>query len=156
MAAEAYLAADALVVAGLGLIVFACLSFSDATPFPGLLTALVPCIGAALVIQGAGPSLLGGLLLGNAPAVWLGRVSYSLYLVHWPLIVFATAYLARGPEGFERWLLSIGLSVTLRRRAVRIHREALPLRDPWPVDAISPRRGSGFDRNGAGLRQRTA
>jgi hypothetical protein len=62
--------------------------YSYTTPFPGF-AALPPCIGAALVIAGgnAGTSV-GGRLLSLRPVVWVGLISYSLYLWHWPIMVF--------------------------------------------------------------------
>jgi hypothetical protein len=66
--------------------------YTHDTEFPGL-AALVPCVGAALVIW-AGIGLRGdetwtGRLLATSVPVFIGLVSYSLYLWHWPLIVFA-------------------------------------------------------------------
>nr|WP_314843623.1 acyltransferase family protein [uncultured Microbacterium sp.] len=75
---------------GFLLIGLAALTYDHATPFPGYM-ALVPVVGTAAVI-----------LVGNShhplwhakvtawrPIQWLGGVSYSLYLWHWPLIVAA-------------------------------------------------------------------
>ncbi|MES1201822.1 MAG: acyltransferase family protein, partial [Pseudomonadota bacterium] len=58
------------------------------TPFPGY-TALAPCGGAALLIYvgGAEPTLA-GRFLSTKPMVGIGLISYSLYLVHWPIAVF--------------------------------------------------------------------
>lgn len=78
----------ALTASGLALILFSVFIYSDATPSPTLY-ALVPCLGAAAVIF-AGPNPLRSLLLENRAMQWTGRISYSLYLVHWPLIVFFT------------------------------------------------------------------
>lgn len=73
---------------GLGLIGTSVLALSAADPFPGWNAAL-PCIGAALIIwAGIGGDSLGGRLLGLQPLVFIGRISYSLYLWHWPIIVF--------------------------------------------------------------------
>lgn len=72
--------------AGIGLIAFGVLALSEADPFPGW-NALYPVLGAGLVIAyGAGTSA--GALLSTAPLVYVGRISYSLYLWHWPVIVF--------------------------------------------------------------------
>ena len=73
---------------GVVLIGFAVLSYTETTPLPGV-NALVPCLGAALVIQARAKGGPVGLLLGSPPLVFLGLISYSLYLWHWPLIVFA-------------------------------------------------------------------
>ncbi|MCH9697488.1 MAG: acyltransferase [Gammaproteobacteria bacterium] len=75
-----------LLVTGLLLIGYSVISFNQQTPFPGL-TALIPCCGAALVIV-AGQAHYTGIILRNQPIVYIGLISYSIYLVHWPLYVF--------------------------------------------------------------------
>lgn len=77
---------DAALLIGISAIVAAVLSFGPRSPFPGM-RALLPCIGAALVLWGA-PSSRFAWMLNNRVASYLGRTSYSTYLVHWPLIVF--------------------------------------------------------------------
>ncbi|MEF9995038.1 MAG: acyltransferase family protein [Burkholderiaceae bacterium] len=57
--------------------------FDPATPWPSW-RALMPVLGAALVIVAARPN---SPLTGSRPAQWLGDVSYSLYLWHWPVVV---------------------------------------------------------------------
>lgn len=78
--------------AGLAMIAYACFKYTENTPFPGL-TALLPTLGAALVIVG-GPSRPGSITaaLSAIPLVYTGKISYSLYLWHWPVIVLATYY----------------------------------------------------------------
>lgn len=71
---------------GLGLMLFAVLRFNKDTVFPSY-NALIPTLGAALVIY-AGSAKYAGWLFANRLAVALGLISYSLYLVHWPIIVF--------------------------------------------------------------------
>ena len=70
-------AGAALIVAGVLLI-----RPGQAFPFPW---ALLPCLGTALLI-GYGENSAIGRLLAMAPARWLGRISYSVYLWHWPII----------------------------------------------------------------------
>ena len=73
---------------GLALILFAGLFYSPKTPFPGL-SALLPCVGTALIIAaGTHSTTRTGQLLSTKPMVGLGLISYSLYLWHWPLVVF--------------------------------------------------------------------
>jgi peptidoglycan/LPS O-acetylase OafA/YrhL len=92
---------DGLSLLGLGLIAWGVLAFSPRTPFPGA-SALVPCLGAALVIHaGAGGRSLGGRLLGSPATVFVGLISYSLYLWHWPLLVLAKYYAVRELTGAE-------------------------------------------------------
>lgn len=64
--------------------------YSAATPFPGM-AALSPCLGAALVIYANGGANMTrvGRVLSSRPFVFVGLISYSLYLWHWPLLMFA-------------------------------------------------------------------
>ena len=80
------------VVGSLGLLVLVvCLtiSFSNKTPwFPGF-AAAIPCIASAAVIYaGLGTNWV-KTLLSNRAVVFVGKISYSLYLWHWPLLAFA-------------------------------------------------------------------
>jgi len=77
------------------LIAGAVLAYSDDTTFPGL-AALPPTIGAALVIwSGVGGAAIAGRFLAARPLVFLGKISYSLYLWHFPLLAFGL-YLGLG------------------------------------------------------------
>ncbi len=80
------LASEGIVVIGLAMILYSVFTYDENTVFPAH-NALVPCLGAALALYG-GQARLAGLLLRNAPMVWMGRVSYSFYLIHWPVVVF--------------------------------------------------------------------
>ncbi len=89
------LAALALSWAGVAAIVYAILAFDESTPFPGA-AALVPTLGAAALILagGAWQTRAKGTptgLLSTAPARYVGRISYSWYLWHWPMLIFAAA-----------------------------------------------------------------
>ena len=76
--------------AGLALIGYATVTYRDDLVFPYYL-ALVPCFGAFLVIV-SGESRLAGRILTNRIAVGIGLISYSMYLVHWPALVFYEHY----------------------------------------------------------------
>lgn len=91
---------------GLAAILASAVVFDDDTLFPGA-AALVPTLGTALVIwAGHCPSRIGPTaLLGLAPMQWLGLISYSLYLVHWPLQVL--------PQAWVGWENPLPLSATL-------------------------------------------
>lgn len=79
---------QALAGAGLLLICLAIAVFDKNTPFPSVY-ALVPTLGAALIILFATPETLAGRLLGSKAFVGIGLVSYSAYLWHQPLLAFA-------------------------------------------------------------------
>jgi hypothetical protein len=78
---------DGATLAGIGLIAFAVFRYGRLTPFPGL-AALIPCIGSALIIgTGESGSSLVSSVLSWKPVVFVGLISYSLYLWHWPVII---------------------------------------------------------------------
>jgi peptidoglycan/LPS O-acetylase OafA/YrhL len=87
---------EAAAFAGLAAIAIAAFVYSPKTSFPGLAAAL-PCLGAALLIHSGGETLA-GRLLSTRPLVFTGRISYSLYLWHWPLLAFATYRLGALPS----------------------------------------------------------
>ncbi|EMP55575.1 acyltransferase [Marinobacter santoriniensis NKSG1] len=88
--------------------------FNENTVFPGS-AAIIPIAGAALIVGNSvfEPQGLVARLLGNRFLVLIGRMSYSLYLWHWPILVYARFYL--GDElslaqlGFC-WFLTFSLS----------------------------------------------
>ena len=74
---------------GVAAILYAAVTFTSETLFPGS-AALVPTLGsAAVIVSGmAGRQREGiGRLLSTRPMTWVGDISYSLYLWHWPLVV---------------------------------------------------------------------
>ncbi len=73
---------------GLLLIVAAVLGLSSGMPFPGW-WALVPTLGAFLMIAAGPHAWVNRRLLSHPLMVWVGLISYPLYLWHWPLLVFA-------------------------------------------------------------------
>lgn len=103
---------ESLAVLGLTLIAVAVAVIDPADPFPSWRAAL-PCLGTALVIHAgrAGPTAVGALL-ATPPMRFLGAISYSLYLWHWPVIVFAR-YRFFDELGAMEILLLAGLSIGL-------------------------------------------
>jgi peptidoglycan/LPS O-acetylase OafA/YrhL len=80
--------------AGAGAVALSVLAYSDTTTFPGF-AALAPALGTALVL-GAGAGAPGSRLqqaIRRPVLQWFGKVSYSWYLWHWPVLVFGAVLL---------------------------------------------------------------
>ncbi|NVK18732.1 MAG: acyltransferase [Methylocystaceae bacterium] len=93
---------------GLAAIVIGVVYFDHTTPFPGS-AALLPCVGTALIIWGNSKNLtVVGRFLSLSPVVFIGLISYSLYLWHWPFIVFAKYYVDRPLQFSEMVLVVLG------------------------------------------------
>jgi peptidoglycan/LPS O-acetylase OafA/YrhL len=121
---------EAIAWAGFGAIAVAVVLYDRTTLFPGM-AALLPVAGAAALLHGA-PGTSMGRLLALPPLVGVGLLSYSLYLWHWPLIVF-TEYATDMPvEGWTRIAVIGGalLAAYLSWRFVE-----RPFRDPRRVSA---------------------
>lgn len=95
-------AESVIALTGIFLIIASAFLLTDKTPFPGF-AALLPCLGAAACIY-AGQSS-GGTALRLKPITFLGLISYSVYLVHWPLIVFYKYYVFREISELEKLAL---------------------------------------------------
>lgn len=101
---------ETIAFVGIVAIVGAAMLYDSQTVFPGV-AALAPVIGAAMLIHCA-PGTLAGRFLSLKPAVWIGLISYSLYLWHWPIIVFAEYAQGDPLSGWQR-VLAIAGSVAL-------------------------------------------
>ncbi len=82
--------------AGIALVLASAVLYDDATVFPGT-AAIVPTVGTALVILfGAGSPAWGPTwVLSLRPMQFIGLISYSLYLVHWPLLIVTQSAVGR-------------------------------------------------------------
>ena len=90
--------------------------------FPGWL-ALIPVLGAFLIIRDRG-SRTSRLLLANRPIVWLGLISYPLYLWHWPIFAYLTITELQ-PTAMQK---GIGLALTVLLSALTYYFFEKPLR----------------------------
>ena len=101
------------VAVGLGLILIGALTFDSFTVFPGW-AVLLPVVGSGLVIVGGLRRPLGPLsrLLAIRPMQWVGGISYSLYLWHWPLLVLPAAMVGGALPWYARLAL-VGVAVVL-------------------------------------------
>jgi peptidoglycan/LPS O-acetylase OafA/YrhL len=112
--------AAALGFAGAGTLVYATINFSEATHFPGW-HALVPVLGTVALLI-AGPATPTGKILSKQPFRYLGDISFSLYLWHWPILILAPAAI---PGGGIRELL-IMLVLILAASAASYHWIEMP------------------------------
>lgn len=103
--------AKTLPMLGLYLIAHSILFFDSKTPHPSFYT-LMPILGVALIIGFSTKDELVGKLLGSKPFVWVGLISYSAYLWHYP--IFAFSRLGEEPSNVDKleWIaLTLVLSI---------------------------------------------
>ncbi|MBN1093937.1 acyltransferase [Blastococcus sp. TML/M2B] len=123
--------------AGLAAIGAAAVTFSAETVFPGH-AAAVPVLGAALLVAfGDAPGGPGARLLALRPMRFVGDISYSLYLWHWPVVVLLGAAIGTGTRTFcaaallASVLLAVASYLGIERPLLRPHparARALPRR----------------------------
>ncbi|MTV29478.1 acyltransferase family protein [Rhodoblastus acidophilus] len=98
---------NVLGLAGFAAILLAASHFDDNTPW--LFATTVPVFGAlAVMVAGAGGETVVGRFLSLRPMVFVGLISYSFYLWHWPLIVFqheTGALLLNAPYKLGRYVI---------------------------------------------------
>ncbi|CAN2196726.1 COG1835 Predicted acyltransferases [Candidatus Nanopelagicaceae bacterium] len=107
--------------------------FSEETAFPGFY-ALLPVLGTAALLSSIGnwPNPIKWLAT-NRISLWLGKISYPLYLWHWPVLVLPIALLSRDLLVWER-IVALLITVLLADLTNRFVEEPLRVKD------ISPRR----------------
>ncbi|CAI1970971.1 O-acetyltransferase OatA [Serratia quinivorans] len=91
-------------IIGLTLILFSAINFDKHTSFPGY-AAILPVVGSLLIILGNGR--ISSILLGNRVMVFIGLVSYSWYLWHWPLLSFSRLSINSQLSVYSGLLISI-------------------------------------------------
>ncbi|WP_339350161.1 acyltransferase family protein [uncultured Alteromonas sp.] len=89
----------------------ACCFFMSHDDFPGF-KALVPTLATTLLLAFSSRSLLTYKLLAIKPAKFCGDISYSLYLWHWPVIIFYSLHLERDLTAIDK-VAVFGLSTVL-------------------------------------------
>ena len=95
---------------GMAAIVFAIIYYGPSTPFPGA-AALPPVLGAGLLLSAPG-AWVNRVVLSSKPFRWVGLVSYSWYLWHWPLLSFARVSADTAiPVSKALWLCAIALGM---------------------------------------------
>ncbi|MFL6600386.1 MAG: acyltransferase family protein [Steroidobacteraceae bacterium] len=137
----------ALSVLGFVLICAAALLFDNRMAFPGW-AALLPAAGAMCIIRATHDSWFQGNVLSCRPLVFVGAISYPLYLWHWPLLSFATI-LGSGVVPTAVRVAAIVLSFVLAFLVFRF--VELPVRS-WPAARASGGLAAGLGTLGiAGL-----
>jgi len=107
-----------LSVAGLMMIVLAIACFDAKTAFPGW-AALLPVAGSVMIIAAGPAAWCNRRLLAAAPLVWVGLISYPLYLWHWPLLVFAN-HMDHGQALPEIRVLAVAVATVLAWHTYRV------------------------------------
>ena len=97
---------DVLSCLGLTLIVFSIVFFNSGMTFPGS-KALLPTLGTAMVIASGPEAFVNRKLLSLKLMVFIGLISYPLYLWHWPLLSFARIYFGEVPPKLVRIALVV-------------------------------------------------
>lgn len=118
-------AAETLALLGLLCIAAGFTLYDRSTQFPGT-AALLPCIGTMLLIV---PNLQGttrvGRILAHRSLVYVGLISYGLYLYHWPILAFGRYFLDHDLSGAET---CVALAATLGMALGSYHWVELPVR----------------------------
>ena len=109
--------------------------FSETTAFPGFY-ALLPVLGTAALLSSIGnwPNSIKWLAT-NRTSLWLGKISYPLYLWHWPVLVLPIALLSRDLLVWER-IVALLVTVLLADLTNRFVEEPLRVKDIAPSRLI--------------------
>jgi len=90
--------AQALAGLGFAAIALSVFVLSETAPHPGIATLLATLGTAAIIVVCNNQFTLVGRTLSLRPVVWIGLISYSLYLWHWPVLAFAKIQLPSEPS----------------------------------------------------------
>ena len=120
-----------LAIFGVTALIFSAFWFNESTAFPGTY-ALLPVLGTAALLSsiGAWPQPLKWLAT-NRISVWLGKISYPLYLWHWPALVLPIALFARELYLWER-VAALFVTVILADLTTRYVEEPIRIKDFSP------------------------
>ena len=102
---------EALSWIGMLLLILGMAFIHTGDPYPGW-RALLPVAGTLLLMEGGRTAWINRKILSNPAVVWIGLISYPLYLFHWPLLSFARITLGEAPDS-RVTLGALGLSLML-------------------------------------------
>ena len=142
-----------IAVVSLAVLIATIVLYKGDTPFPGM-HAILPCLATGgLLLAGTGSGTPVAKLLSNRVMVWIGGVSYSLYLVHWPVVALMR-YKVGLHLGWHHQAIASGLMLLLtlllyygveRRISARAGqgkapKDAVAANDSAPRKSVSPAR----------------
>ena len=93
-------------IAGLLLIITSCMYLNKYSIFPGWI-AIMPAFGTYLILDANNNSFINKYILSNKIFVTIGLLSYSIYLWHWPILVFTSIYISEMPTVLVRIALLV-------------------------------------------------
>lgn len=96
---------------GLALVVYSIAVYNHTMPYPGV-RAVAPVLGAVLLILAGPHAWVNRQILSRKVVVWVGLISYPLYLWHWPLLSFARIVESETPSRNIR-IAAVAISVVL-------------------------------------------
>lgn len=118
---------------GLILIILAIILLDHSKAFPGW-WALLPVIGTCLIISAGEDALFNKKFLSNSKVIWVGLISYPLYLWHWPILSFIRISKGRDPSNVQA-VLAVILSFVLAWMTFKFVEK--PLRKvQWKIEKV--------------------
>ncbi len=119
--------AETTTILGLCLIGGSALLFDARALYPGW-RAILPVLGAVLLLAAGGRSRIASYLLGNPVSRYIGHISYPLYLWHWPVVALLTIMV--GPPSYPMLMLALPVAILLA--VTTYHLIEAPVRTtPW-------------------------
>lgn len=107
-----------LSIAGVLMILAGVILFREGIVYPGW-NAVLPVVGACCIIYGAASGTVVNKLLASRPMVFVGKISYSLYMWHWPIWVFAS-FLVIGPLSLVQKAMLIAVTFIVSYTSYRL------------------------------------
>jgi len=133
-----------LSISGIALIAFSVISFDESSRFPGA-SALVPTLGTALILfseMNSEKLSVVGSTLARRPFVYIGKLSYSIYLWHWLVIIIVKDQISASPLVLNTLIIVTTLLLSVIGYQLIEHpirKLPIPVKFTQPV-AISARR----------------
>ncbi len=125
---------------GLGLIGFSTLIYTSTTNFPGFV-AIAPVLGASMIIHaGISGTNFVSKILSSKPFTGIGKISYSLYLWHWPLIVILNATHPRILKSVIGQITLIFVAITLSVLSYKLIEQPfrrIPIPSRWSREKLN-------------------